>query len=543
MAVGLTVAVWCWIRARSTHGPLLLPDESGPIEFARFLIGEGGSATSQYYPGHGFALVPATLIGQDAQTEYRLSLLTGAVLLGVHAALVTAIHRRLAPRSRWLESAAIGIVVGVLPATVAASVLIWSEASVLAATSAVALGVVVADRRRSIPLACATAAVAGLSIVIHPRLIAIAVAAWCALVVANWRPERSRRRAVALVSLCTVAGIATGRVIVWLLQRAAGSISYAITPGDAPVTDRLFSFLMITIGQIVIATIGTGGLLWFAMPRSPDLRRHTGLDALRVFALSAFAVLILLTAVRFEPPIDRADIFYYSRYASPVYPLLIVGALAGRRWYATRPEALRSRSTIALIMITVLASYQIWRISPAERAIKFLGSMAPELFWIVDGAGELEVVWIALIAVIAVMVGRALLDRRAPVALAATLVAVGAMTVASQTRPGHAAIWDVPAPRERELVDDLLALPDEECIAFDTRDSVQWNKLNYEFYVPNPIRYVTPPRNEPCGNYLITTHTDARTIYTDVEFVRAEPGTGLRLFRIGDVKDPSPAGR
>ncbi len=541
LGVAVTVTLWCWIRARATNGPLLLPDESGPIEFARFMIGESGSATSQYYPGHGFTLIPAILIGDDADAEYRMSLLSGSVILGIHAALVAAIHRRVVPGGRRIGSAAIGIVVGVLPATVAASVLIWSEASVLLATSAIALGVVVADRRRSTRMAFAIAALAGLSIVIHPRLISVAFGAWCALAASNWHPDSARRRTIALLTLSTALGLATGRWIVWMLQRAAGSISYAITPGDAPMSDRAFSFVMITIGQIVIATIGTAGLLWFAMPRLPDLRRHTGLDAMRVFALSAFVAFVVLTAVRFEPPIDRADIFYYSRYASPVYPLLIVGALAGRRWYAGRAEAIRTRTTVALVVVGVLVAYQIWRISPAERSFKFLGSMAPELFWIVDRAGELAVVWIAGIAIVAVVSGRALLDRRASVTWIATVVVILAVVVAGQTRPGHAGIWDASTPREWRLVDDLLALPDDECIAFDARESSQWNKLNYEFHVPNPMRYVTPPRGEPCGPHLISVQDDIRDLYPEAELVGSEPRTKLRLYRIDPTNGPAAA--
>ncbi|MGK5558926.1 hypothetical protein ACSNOI_45725, partial [Actinomadura kijaniata] len=334
----LLLAGWCaQVAVRlafmaQRRSPLVYPDEAGYLVAARWLTGGTGadfSGSTFYQPGYALLLVPASLIGDDPQTVYRIAMVTNALVGALVFPLGHLALRRLG--FARADAFALAWAVALLPATT----LFGMGALADAVLPVVVLGWLLALDRFVHGGGAVAGIVSGLAAVYayatHMRgmvLLGVHVLVVAGCLVAR----RPRRPAVAALSV-----VAAGGVIATLLNGYTRDSLYPRGPKNhnGILVDHLTSFggqlwaLSGSAGQLWAMICGTWGLggLGLAVVLGVLARRRSPLpDRVMAAALLTVTAGISYASVAALPDEHRVGNFAYGRYLACV---AVVYALVG----------------------------------------------------------------------------------------------------------------------------------------------------------------------------------------------------------------------
>ena len=543
--------------------PIIHPDELGYLENARFLARGGLRSETEYYPGFSLLLVPLWWLGTAPLTIYRQTLGLEAVLAGLSGWATWRLTPRLTPGLAGWRRLLLVAVVSVYPPFLLFGNFALAETAFAAMFAIVVLAAAAALPGRRASRWALLGVTSGLLTLVHPRGLAVVVAAGLAgLVVLG-----VRRSSLAPL-LAMAGGMATSLALTrWLVTYVKGPASngFAAYRPDGIISKSLSlhgaSSLVAELGgqlfYLSVATVGLVplGLLIGGRAVGRTVRGDRAPWVLtQAFATTAFCGVWALSSL-FMNLGDRADKLIYGRYNEGVIVPLLVIALAemldrsaptrARHLGSRRFRADATRRWIAAGVGAVVVSglFVQYGHSAAERhqtlnPVNVL-ALAPLLSRDANGINPFLIAGLAIAAIVAV----ALLSWRLPVVAALVLVVgFAASTADTQTR------YVVPGTQARAAQDDiaealnaLRVAPgvDTSCIGYDAEQGIDYNYYNDRFLLPGQrfVWFDGSRLQSPCGTLVVSRRADFAARYPEARLIMAERYQPQSLWAVARESD------
>ncbi len=333
--LALILVVYSLVLSYFVDHTLVHSDEIGYILNARRLLG-GPSSQLTYFPGYSIVLTPVLVFTRDPEFIVRGVQLINALLAGVVAILSWRFVASVRPSMPTSRIFLITLVTSMYPAFRLFSTLALSENLTIPLTLALALAAARLAQTPSRQRMLITCACAGLTVLVHPRLIAAAGATVIVAVYLQWKD----RREILAALLATVGGLALAVGLARLiLASPTGTFSFAQsqrTTTSGLVTSnlgfrQLAALPFTALGQLFYLSVGTLTLgplgaigLWRSIREGKTSSRSTGVLAGWV-ALNCLATLVVSSMFMNLGTGDKA---IYGRYLEAVIlPVLLFGAI------------------------------------------------------------------------------------------------------------------------------------------------------------------------------------------------------------------------
>ena len=474
-------------------GPVAVPDVSAYLSVAQWPFDGLLPPDLAFHPGYGIVLAPLGWLEGDGL--HTAALVLNGVLAGVCVVLAGSLARSLST-APWVATWAC-IAAALHPSISVASRIGWPET--LLVVVVLVTGLLLTKGRLTW-----FGAISGLAIAVHPRMIAVAIAA---LVVAAATKKISPvLKGLTLGVLCSAAMLQITNS--WPSARidAATANSEMAPPFGAMA------------GQLLALSGGTAGLAVLGLVASLALIRDPVPNAAGLFlGISAIGMLLLGGWVLAGS--DRVDTLLYSRYIGPwAIPLVIVALAAASQRVINLRCVCIALSLISVALICVLSGAH--SVAGSPRTIMTLDLVV--LWSLADGQLVATAVLAALIGALSLIT-----TRNKPAVAAALLVVLAIPSLVIS----HQKLHDVGLIAAGQATTSLL-VPDEiGCLAHDTstKSYAMWlYRLNLPHLFHQRVDLIAG--GTPCGPYVIAT-VDKNVVCEHAELVGEEPRGTWGLWR------------
>lgn len=477
-----------------THGgPVAVPDVSAYLSFAQWLHGGLLPDDATFFPGYGLLLAPVGWMSGSAL--HTAALLFNSVLAGLCVMLTARFATSIGASPKFVTTAA--IIAAIHPSISTSSRIAWPETTIVLTVLIVCLAL---SNERWVLVGIVT----GLSLVMHPRLIAVVVAA-VGVALINKQVKRLMK---GLVPALAVAAVILQWTDTWPTDRLAAVQDL----GDGP------SPLLTVAGQWLALSACTAGLasvgLVIALLRT---RSPSAAPGEAFLALSALVALIMAGWALAGS--NRMDTLLYGRYIDPwAVPLAVVGLVALSQRRITTKLRLWVAISIVISFLLCLAG-----VSAVAAPIRRIMTLSLGSVWSFSG-GTIGAA--AVCATLICLMALTVMSRR----LTVTVLVVALMSVTS-TVSNHVHLNEVGEIADGQAtVSDKV--PDEiSCLAHDV--SVKHYSLwLYRLEVPGieHRRVDLSAGQRPCGPYVIAS-PEALLECSGANYLVAEPRANWGLWK------------
>jgi hypothetical protein len=542
-AVAVGVARWSTSQPRTVIH--MVPDEPGQLAIARFL-GRGLRWNmfdhSTWRPAYGLLLAPATWFTDDPSTVYRAGLVLNAALGAVSCVLLALLAARLTGRSRP-TCAALAAAVCLAPALLFTTDWVWSEALVQVMLLLFLLAALRFGDAGRLRWGIAMVVAAALGFATHSRLLPLAITATLVVLVATRRRHLPIRHAVGLLAMLAILLLGVARFSSWIVERVWETPAVTNTAGG--VVGRLTdpgALATSAIGQLwyqLLATLGLAGIGVIAIVRSASRRadddRPAEPAACDARTLLATIVPLLALSVVFMSDRWRPDQIIYGRYNDPALAVVVLVGLAtligaGRRRLLIDGGAVLAALAATSVILWIAEGDVLGDDAPLRTMVlgvlSFSGRGAVHVLAVTVAAGVLTVVVLAV----------GLTARRARGMLLAVVVAALLVTGYVRTRDVvdiGLNSWSAVAPLQHvdALPSDADVRVRVEQSGLVSRSAQRVRLMIYEFYRPANTFYIdgeTPPGEST--PYVIAPLDDDELRDGDARLLWADRKAGIGLW-------------
>lgn len=511
--------------------PLILPDESGFLLNAKRLGTGTGPSGLAYFPGYSVILSPLTAVTTDIETLMRLAQSVNGILGALSAVLAVGLARRL--RIGLSESAltAIGLAIGAYPAYRLFGAFALSENLLVPWTTALCLAFERAERRASRVDAVIFGLIAGLSLSIHTRALALTVASVGAAVLLL--------RGQSLVS--AISGAAIGVALsVSLVSFSLDASVVTGAPRDSPsalILDAMSVRGVVEVitsagGQVFYLLTATAGIAGLGLWALVDSARPTGSDSgigprsVGVLAIGIFVASIGISSLFLAG--REGDFAIYGRYGEGVLvPLLVAGLVT----LASDPATARHRAMRLAFALPALAAVLVLVRGPEAFEGRMLLLNIAGVFPVVEFVGTIRLSALTAVGVTGIVIVVGLLTWRfvlGTLALSVVFLATAAFSINRSAAAIDALDQqdDLIVALERTIDVLTTTTNDTPCVALDIWQLPdRWHQENYRLRLDDTAfeYWSSATPKAPCSDLVVSQRPDLDDVFPGAAVVAVEP--------------------
>jgi hypothetical protein len=459
-------------------GPVAVPDVPAYLYFQQRFFDAIELAENPFFPAYGILMLPFGPV--SGNTLHTLALGTNALFAAFAVVMAALLVRRLGGSH---QLSILGALLAALhPAISNASRIAWPETILACLVLVMATMLCSVDRRQLF----VSGAVAGLSLMFHPRMIVIVIAAaFLGVVYKTFRPVLA---GVLPGVLASVTGVVLAGA--WPSARIEAGLS-------APETHSVVATIAGQFLSLVASSAGLAGLGIFvgvaAVLRS--LKNPLVSPAAALLGISSIGMLLLGGWVTAGG--DRSDTLLYGRYIDPwVVPLAIVGIVF---LVETAP---RLRNLMVLVFFTGAAAMMTISVAgefsdPGRRIM----TSSLGILWSASGGSLRPTILYALTVTLVGLFCMGIRSRHRFVIPAVLVFAIAATSTISN----HRYLADVGRIAEGQAGTISVLPSDVVCLAHDSQTTKHYALWLYRMQAPTieHRRVNLLAGEQPCGEYVI----------------------------------------
>ena len=499
------VVTGCHILIALSHGgAVAVPDVPSYLHIAQRLWGAAEVPDLAFHPGYGYLLAPFGVVFSN--NFHTVALCVNACLAGLLVALVYQFGVRLEIHKAGLLT--LVFLAAASPVISSASRIAWPEQLLMVVILVIALLV---DRNSSLTWLIA-GLVAGLSFIIHPRMIVVSIG----LLITAGLTQKLLPAVLGVIPALVFSSVGLVLTNTWPSARITAAKS--IGEGPSIIDTFLGQILALSGSTLALGLIGflvglkSACLLWRSKHETPAIA-FIAVTSLGMLALGAWAL----------AGSDRSDTLMYGRYIDPwSVPLVAIGIRTAMNGGLTR----RIRNTASVLTLISVASVltSLNQVAVPGRTIM---TQSLGLLW---KTFEGNLGWVALVSALLTLSGLVLVKKKIQI------VFIGILVLASLTsfyNQKHLSEVGEVAKGQTTLVEYLPQ--GISCLAHDTSSTKSYAIWLYRLEAPHlqhePVSIAEG--NRPCSNYLVA-GTEALQNCAGAKMIVKEPRASWGLWTYPD---------
>ena len=501
----ITVSVHTVIAFRH-GGPVAVPDIPSYLYPALSATGLGEPLNTQFHPGLGLMLAPATLLGVTGANLHTAALLLNAAIAAMAIPLAYQLALGLGSSARVAIVAC--LVCAVFPVFAAGSRTAWPEPLLTIAVLAISVTLISGSTQGFFMAGL----FATLSVASHPRALV-----FCSVLIASLALSSYRKNGRPLLLGLTAGAVVTTASLIatstWLWPRVSASLS----------TATLDQRLLVTMGQfaaIMGVSCGFAGFAlaaaWRCRGESTGRARAITFNVFGVVAMAVLGGLVLGGG-------DRPDLVMYGRYVSPfALPLTVIGLCFVAQNMTRR--LLWIAPLFAWVVCTIGAG---WFVEQSDRTYRRIMTLSNGWAW-TFASGQARTALLLAIGMGALSAALVMSFPRAFYAATTILIGLCALTAVLN----HQKLAEIGGISERQTQLHSAIPKQASCISFDGASTKGYLVWLYRLERPE-LSFSTidlRANDKPCGDFVIAGEKALENC-SGASVRKSDPDTGWAIWR------------